>query len=98
MVFAFLRGKFRDGQINIELAEPGDTKENVMFSSLISSRKVKVTRGDQGVDKVTYHIKVTGTVLEYIGDARLSNDRERHELEKRISKYISKKAMPSLRS
>ncbi|MCT1400388.1 Ger(x)C family spore germination protein [Paenibacillus sp. p3-SID867] len=91
LVFAFLRGKFRDGQINIELSEPGDTKENVMFSSLISSRKVKVTRGAQGVDKVTYHIKVTGTVLEYIGDARLSNDRERHELEKRISKYISKK-------
>ncbi|MGC6588774.1 Ger(x)C family spore germination protein [Paenibacillus sp. Dod16] len=91
MVFAFLKGKFRDGQINIELAEPGDTKEIVMFSSLISSRKVKVTRGAQGVDKVTYHIKVTGTVLEYIGDARLSNDRERHELEKRISKYISKK-------
>lgn len=91
LVFAFLKGKFRDGQINIDLTEINGKKENVMLSSLISSRKVKVTRGAQGIDKVTYYVKVSGTVLEYIGDARLSNDRQRHELEQRISQYISKK-------
>lgn len=65
-----------------------------MFSSLISSRKVKVVRGDQGIDKVMFYVKISGSVLEYIGDARLSNDRERHELEQRISQYITKKEMP----
>ncbi|SEL97948.1 spore germination protein [Paenibacillus sp. cl141a] len=92
LIFSFLKGKFREGQLNIDLSEdPKDKKEVVMFSSLISSRKVKVVRGDQGIDKVMFYVKVSGSVLEYIGDARLSNDRERHELEQRISKYITKK-------
>ena len=91
LIFSFLKGKFREGQLNIDLSA-GDKNEVVMFSSLISSRKVKVVRGDRGIDKVIFNVKVSGSVLEYIGDARLSNDRERHELEQRISQYISKKA------
>ncbi|WP_145036277.1 Ger(x)C family spore germination protein [Paenibacillus sp. Y412MC10] len=91
LIFSFLKGKFREGQLNIDLSA-GDKNEVVMFSSLISSRKVKVVRGDRGIDKVTFNVKISGSVLEYIGDARLSNDRERHELEQRISQYISKKA------
>ncbi|MHA2857155.1 Ger(x)C family spore germination protein [Paenibacillus lautus] len=91
LIFSFLKGKFREGQLNIDLSD-GDKNEVVMFSSLISSRKVKVVRGDRGIDKVIFNVKVSGSVLEYIGDARLSNDRERHELEQRISQYISKKA------
>jgi spore germination protein len=91
LVFAFLKDKFREGQINIDLTEINGKQENVMFSSLISTRKIKITRGVQGVEKVTFHVKVTGSVLEYIGDAKLSNDRERRELEQRISQYISKK-------
>ncbi|KOP68055.1 spore gernimation protein GerC [Bacillus sp. FJAT-18019] len=92
LVFAFLKGNFREGQISIELADASGKKEIVMFSSLISSRKVKVVHGAEGVEKVKYHVKVTGSVLEYIGDARLSNDRERHELERRISEKITEKA------
>ncbi|WP_433939773.1 Ger(x)C family spore germination protein [Paenibacillus lautus] len=97
LIFSFLKGKFREGQLNIDLSA-GDKNEVVMFSSLISSRKVKVVRGDRGIDKVTFNVKISGSVLEYIGDAKLSNDRERHELEQRISQYISKKgdAMISL--
>lgn len=91
LIFSFLKGKFREGQLNIDLSA-GNNKEVVMFSSLISSRKVKVVRGDGGIDKVTFNVKISGSVLEYIGEARLSNDRERHELEQRISQYISKKA------
>ncbi|MGG4106107.1 Ger(x)C family spore germination protein [Paenibacillus lautus] len=92
LVFAFLKSNFREGQINIDLTEINGKKENVMFSSLISTRKVKVIRGMQGIEKVAYHVKVTGSVLEYIGDTRLNNDLERRELEQRISQYISKKA------
>lgn len=92
LVFAFLKGNFREGQISLELEDAGGDKEIVMFSSLISSRKVKIIHGTDGIEKVIYHVKVTGSVLEYIGEARLSVDRERHELEQRISKELTKKA------
>lgn len=92
LVFAFLKDSFREGQISLDLAEANNEREAIMFSSLISSRKVKVIHDAEGIKKVTFHVKITGSVLEYIGESRLSIDRERHELERRISKKISEKA------
>lgn len=92
LVFAFLRGKFKEGHISIEMEGPHNDKEIVMFSSLISSRKIKVKHGADGIEKITFRVNVSGSVLEYIGKSRLSNDRDRHELEKRISEKITQKA------
>jgi len=92
LVFAFLKGKFREGEISIDLTAPGASKEVVMFSSITSSRKIKVAPGTDGAKKIKIEVDITGSVLEYLGDLKLSNERERRLLEDKVSHYISKRA------
>jgi len=92
LVFAFLKDKFREGEISIDLTAPGESKEIVMFSSITSSRKVKVSQGSDGAKKIKIEVNITGSVLEYLGDLKLSNERERKLLEHRVSQYIHKRA------
>lgn len=90
--FAFLYGKFKQGEISIDLKEDRDSgKESVMLSSLISSRKVKISRGRDDQWTVTYKINIKGSILEYTGSLDLSDDADRHKLENIISEHISDK-------
>lgn len=92
IIFSFLRRDFKQGEISVELNKTEGALETVMFSSLTSKRKIKVDHGSNGQVRVTIDVKVRGSVLEYIGDLKLNNTEERHELEERISRHISNQA------
>lgn len=91
MIFALLRGKFKQGELSLNLTPGrGSDKELVMFSSMVGSRKVKAKRkGDQTT--VTFKVRVSGSVLEYIGPRKLSDDKQRKQLEQEMSAYLANK-------
>lgn len=93
LIFAFLRGKFKQGEISINLSEVGRNNEYVMFSSLVSKRSIKATSiSGENRFRVDIHIKITGSVLEYIGALNLDNEKDRNKIEALISDYITTKA------
>lgn len=90
LTFAFLRGNFKQGDLSIDLGKVGRSDEHVMFSSLLSNRKMKVTSIDNKHRfKIDIQLQIKGSVMEYTGELKLSNDEERKKLEKLISDYIS---------
>ncbi|MFX3635316.1 MAG: Ger(x)C family spore germination protein [Candidatus Pristimantibacillus sp.] len=90
LIFAFLRGSFKQGDLSINLGQVGRPDEHVMFSSLLSKRTMKVTSIDNKQQfKVDIQFQVKGSVMEYIGELKLTNDNEKKKLEKLISDYIS---------
>lgn len=93
LIFAFLRGNFTHGEISINLSEVGRENEKVMFSSLVSKRKVKAAPSKVGAPfKVDVYIDVTGSVLEYIGNLDINSSSDRNKVEQLISDYAKIKA------
>lgn len=93
LIFAFLRGNFTHGEISINLSEAGRENEKIMFSSLISKRKIKVAPGKDGAPfKVDVYIDASGSVLEYIGELDLNNSSDRNKIEQLVSDYIKTKS------
>lgn len=91
MIFAFLKGSFKEGEINVDLSENGDKKEYAMLSSLVSGRKLKVSYHNQQI-KVRCEIKIMCSILEFLGDLEISNEQDRNKLERRISDKLTRKA------
>lgn len=95
--FAFLRGNFKKGELSIDLTPDRNVdKEMVMFSSLVSSRKVKAKR-EKDVTTVTIAIRIEGTILEYIGPDKLGDDAQRHRIEHQLTDYIRNKCEDVIR-
>jgi spore germination protein len=91
LIFAILSDTIKGGETNIDLGEIGRKNENVMFSSLISKRDIKVkSNAKQNKFTVNIDIEIKGSVLEYIGELKVNKDKDRKELEKLISEYFSK--------
>lgn len=91
LIFAFLKGSFKEGEININLSGDSHNREVVMLSSLVSGRKVKVIYDQQQI-KVHCEINITCSVLEYFGEINLSDRRQRRDLEQRITENLTRKA------
>jgi spore germination protein len=89
LVFTFLRGNFKQGEISIELGE--QKNELVMFSLLIGTSNISVKQDANGKPTVTISVKINGSILEYIGKLTLSNDADRHKLEQMIAKDLSER-------
>jgi spore germination protein len=90
IIFAFLRGNLKQGNLDIDLSRMGRAHEHVMLSSLVSKRKVKVSYNqDKKQFKVNIGLNIKGSILEYIGELKISEDSQRHELERIISKIIT---------
>ncbi len=90
VIFSFLRGDFRQGELYMEIPdEKKKGKEIVLLSSIINKRNVDVERlaGPQKF-RVTMRMTIKGSVLEYLGERKLSNDAQKKELEHAIEKYI----------
>lgn len=99
LIFAFLRGNFKHGEFSINLSEVGRENEKVMFSSLVSKRKVKAAPGKGGGPfKVDVYIEVTGSVLEYIGKLDLNSSSDRNKIEQLISDYAKINAEKMIKS
>lgn len=93
LIFAFLRGRFKQGELSVDLArEAHSDKQIAMLSGLMSTREVKVNLGRNGNTTVRFVIHIQGSILEYIGPYNLSNDSERKKLEHQIASYISDKS------
>ncbi|MFF2888751.1 Ger(x)C family spore germination protein [Paenibacillus sp. NPDC057967] len=88
--FAFLRDSFKRGEISIDLGEVGLGGEYV-FSTLSNKRKVSVSQSSSGTYEVDIAVQIRGSVLEYNGDFKLSDQNERGKLEKLVSQHISRK-------
>lgn len=90
LLFAFLRGDFKQGDLSLDIPDGGHT-ELIMFSSLVSNRKIQVERGKQARDyKVTIEVEISGSVLEYMGELDITKPENQKLLEKRMSAYLTK--------
>ncbi|MDQ0115346.1 Ger(x)C family spore germination protein [Paenibacillus harenae] len=92
LIFAILRRNFKRGEMSINLNSLGYGKEKLLFSSMVSSRKIKVNRGENGGLSVQIRMLVKGSVLEYVGDLKIGEEEDRHKLEKRIAEYLTSNA------
>jgi len=93
LIFAFQRGRFKQGELSIDLArEARSDKQIAMLSGLMSTREVKVNLGRNGHTTVRFIIHIQGSILEYIGPYNLSNDSDRKKLEHQIASYIADKS------
>ncbi|NRS52057.1 Ger(x)C family spore germination protein [Brevibacillus sp. HB2.2] len=94
VIFSFLRGDFRRGEISMEVTnEKTKKKEIVLLSSLINKRKIDVIKTNRPTKyKIIMKIAIVGSVLEYDGSLELSDDNQKRSLEKAIAQYIKKTA------
>lgn len=98
MTFALLRGSLKQGEVALDLGESGGRKRIVMFSSLVSQRKLKVIRSENPQFKVKINVFIQGSVLEYTGSRALQNKAERQELENEISAKLSSEGNKIIRN
>lgn len=87
IIFALMRADIKQGDISVDLSGENRNNEHVTLSSLVSHRSVKVTPR-KGNFQVDINIKVSGSVLEYIGVLDLENNKDRSTIEKLVSQYI----------
>ncbi|WP_336773199.1 Ger(x)C family spore germination protein [Paenibacillus sp. MMO-58] len=94
LLFAILRGNLKKGDMSLDLgsSEEASSHEYIMFSSVISDRKVHVEHKTGGTIHVTIDGHLRGSVHEYIGNKKLSNDAQRHEVESKVSEILSARA------
>ncbi len=92
IIFALFRDDLRQGEIAIHLGEKDGRPMVVMLSSLLNKRKIKVHQLAGGRFKVDIYASLQGSVLEYTGEAKINESKARHELEQKISGYITAKA------
>jgi spore germination protein len=93
LIFAFLRDKFKQGEISMDLSE-GGKREVMLFSSVISQRKIKVKRPKDALSNIEVDIQldVQGSVLEYIGNLDISKYNDQHQLERKMEQYVNKES------
>ncbi|SEM60291.1 Ger(x)C family spore germination protein [Paenibacillus sp. OV219] len=90
LVFSFLRGSFKQGDLSIHLNEGGaNGGDTVMLTSIVSNRKVKVKRGAGGKPELTIKVSLKGTVIEYTGDHSITQPTEKRLLEKGMEKALN---------
>ncbi|SFI72987.1 spore germination protein [Paenibacillus sp. UNC496MF] len=92
MIFAVLRGDFRQGELAFTLPkEEGKGNESVFITSLVSKRGVRVT-GSGSKTKVAINVKLHGSVLEYVGGLELGRPEDVKKLEAKVGAYLSEEA------
>ncbi|GMK44316.1 germination protein XA [Paenibacillus glycanilyticus] len=94
LLFSILRGKFKKGDMSLDLSggEDGSSPEYIMFTSVLSDRKIHVEHKPGGTIHVMINAYFKGSVHEYIGNKKLSVDAQRHEVERKVSEIMSASA------
>ncbi|KRE99893.1 hypothetical protein ASG89_27620 [Paenibacillus sp. Soil766] len=87
--FSMLSKNFKLGSLPIRLSNEEEKKELVLFDSLISKRRIHASRTGGSTFKVDFEISVSGSILEYMGDLKISKEEDRHELEVKIGENIT---------
>lgn len=91
LIFAFLRGSFKHGELSLDLSKSDIGSKSVMLSSLNSSRSIDVSGNGGERRSVLIDVKVKASVLEYIGKLRLSDEKEREALERAMSDQLTRR-------
>ncbi|MBO7746649.1 Ger(x)C family spore germination protein [Paenibacillus sp. MWE-103] len=92
MIFAVLRGNFRQGEFAFALPKGERTsKESVFITSLVSKRGVRVS-GSGDKTKVVISAKLHGSLLEYMGGLDLGRREDVKKLEAEVGAYLSGEA------
>ncbi|GMK40622.1 germination protein XA [Paenibacillus sp. CCS19] len=91
LIFAFMRKDIKQGEITVDLTDENRSNEHVTLSSLVSHRSVKVTPA-KGNFRVDINVKVTGSVLEYIGVLDLEKEQDRSTIERLVSEHVQANA------
>jgi spore germination protein len=91
ILFSFLLGSFKHGELNVDLSTVEPRSKAVMLSSLNSSRKISVDNGRNGPRNVVINVNVKASVLEYMGELNLGNDADKQKLEQAISDILTKR-------
>jgi len=90
LVFFFLRGRFKNGDMSVDLSTVGRKNEYLMFNSLINKHKIKIAyHPDRDNYQADIYIKVTGSVLEYTGTLSLDKEDDQKTIEKLVAQYIT---------
>ncbi|QOR64627.1 Ger(x)C family spore germination protein [Cytobacillus suaedae] len=76
------------GTLNIKLNEAEENQELVMLSAVNGKRKIQAKKVGDKQYEVTLNLEVKGSVLEYIGDKTISDDKDRAKLEDTLSNYV----------
>lgn len=90
--YAFLKGKLKNGEMSMDLSERTKDSTALMLVSLKSKRKITVKYEQNGNPNVVINANVKASVIEYIGDLRLSNNSDKKKLEQEISNIITERA------
>ncbi|RED51147.1 Ger(x)C family spore germination protein [Cohnella lupini] len=96
LIFAFLRGKFNQGEIIMDLGSRNGIKETAMLSAINSKRRITVNF-DQGVPTVYCHARIQGSIMEYNGTLKISDIHGRHQLETQIAQNVTERANKMIR-
>ncbi|WP_461479654.1 Ger(x)C family spore germination protein [Paenibacillus sp. PvR148] len=91
LIFACLRGNFRQGEINIGFNHRNST-EAVTLSSIINHRKVKISQDQHEKIHVVFDLHIKGSIIEYTGKLKLGKKQDQKQLEKQVSEYLKEKA------
>ena len=92
LIFAFLYGNFKEGELSVELLNEPKKNTNIMLSSINSSRKLNVKHEPDGQITVNINSNVYASVLEYNGERKISNKADKVHLEQEISEIVTKRA------
>lgn len=92
MIFAMLYDSFKEGELNLELGDGEEKEEIVMFNSLSSKRKVHISKQESGKTSAVIEINIRGSIKEYLGEKKLSQDADRKQLTKQIEERLTARA------
>ncbi|WNR44169.1 Ger(x)C family spore germination protein [Paenibacillus roseipurpureus] len=90
--FAMMRDDFKMASLPIVLSGEKEKKELVLFDSLINKRRIRVARAGSHSFRVDIQLKVSGVILEYMGDLKISKEEDKHKLEEKIAAKITQHA------
>lgn len=92
IILSFLLGSFKHGELNIVLGKKDQKSKAVMFSSLNSSRNIRVDQGEDGRRNVFFDVRAKASLLEYTGELNIGKEADRRKLEQQISAILTKRA------
>ncbi|WP_229695910.1 Ger(x)C family spore germination protein [Paenibacillus albidus] len=92
LIFALMKNNLKQGEIALNMGEVEGRKLVVMFSSLLSKRKVKVHHLEGERFSADIHVNVRGSILEYTGQEDLTDTDQRKKLEEDIAAHVTARA------
>lgn len=84
-----LRQNVKSNEISINVRHEGkETEQRLMYTNIMSKRKIKVERTASQKTKVHITLKLNGSILEYNGDMNLREWGNQYKLERLLTQYI----------